>query len=91
MSRTSIKLFKGIDDQYLNCFHAADCDQRRWERALNKALAVVAGPLFECAFDGIADRVPHSVASSRRRDVLSVILRPIRINSGKGLANSIVG
>ena len=38
----------------------------------------------------VADNVRHSVASSRRRDVVVVFLRPIRIDSGKGLSNSIV-
>jgi hypothetical protein len=90
MSRTSIQLLKSIYDQYLICLYAAACDERSWGRALKKALAVVACPLFECAFAGIADRVVYSVASSRRRDVLAVGLRPIRIDSEKGLANSIV-
>ena len=58
---------------------------------IKKALAIVACPLLECAFAGIVDRVPCSVSSSRRRDVLSVGLRSIRIDSEKGLAHSIVG
>ena len=41
-------------------------------------------------FYGIADRLCHSVASSRRRNVLVVFLRLTWIDSGKGLSNSIV-
>ena len=41
-------------------------------------------------FYGVADRLCHSVASSRRRNVLVVVLRLLWIDSGKGLSNSIV-
>ena len=54
------------------------------------ALVVLNHLLSESSFDGVADSVCHSVASFRRRDVLAVVLRPIRIDSGKGLSNRIV-
>ena len=64
----------------------------KYDNADTWFLLLISAIWAECSFDSVAGSgvLRHSVANSRRRDVLAVVFRPIRIDSGKGLSNSIV-